>query len=207
MQRLLAPEQRHREAGDDQAGHRDEDALPAERAARREQEAAAGEHPDLVADDLRNVALSELAWLEDVDINGDGTNDDLLPGTTVNAFGRSLDEDELRQLVDSYNQQLAGRPLCCGQTAPRVTLPASYDFYDNFFTQDVRLTHTVPLGPSGARLTLFGEVFNLFNTANLVNYSGNLLDPVGFGQPAGRVTQVFGSGGPRTFQIGMRLNF
>ena len=147
------------------------------------------------------------AWLEDVDINGDGTNDDLLPGSTVNEFGRGLDHEDLRRLVDAYNQQFAGKPLCCAQTAPRVTLPATYDFFDNFFTQDLRITHTLPLGTTGARLILFGEVFNLFNTANLLTYSGNLLEPSTFGQPAGRFSQVFGSGGPRAFQVGMRLSF
>jgi hypothetical protein len=146
------------------------------------------------------------AWLEDVDINGDGTNDDLLPGTRVNQFGRKLDHDDLRKLVDAYNQQLAGSPLCCGQTAPRVTLPASFAFNDTFFTQDVRVTHTLPLN-ARLRLLLFGEVFNLFNTANLVQYSGNLLEPSTFGQPAGRFTQIFGSGGPRAFQLGLRITF
>jgi hypothetical protein len=147
------------------------------------------------------------AWLEDVDINGDGTNDDLLPGSKVNEFGRGLDHEDLRRLVDDYNQQFAGKPLCCAQTAPGVTLPATYDFFDNFFTQDMRITHTLPIGTTGAQLMLFGEVFNLFNTANLVSYSGNLLEPSTFGQPAGRFSQVFGSGGPRAFQIGMRLRF
>jgi NAD(P)-dependent dehydrogenase (short-subunit alcohol dehydrogenase family) len=35
---------------------------------------------------------------------------------------------------------------------------------------------------------------------------GDLLDP-GFGQPTSRVTQVFGSGGPRAFQIAARVSF
>jgi hypothetical protein len=50
-------------------------------------------------------------------------------------------------------------------------------------------------------------VFNLFNTANLMGYSGNLLSPALFGQPGGRFTQVFGSGGPRAFQFGARASF
>ena len=49
-----------------------------------------------------------------------------------------------------------------------------------------------------------GEVFNLFNTANLSGRSGDVL---GFGQPTSRVTQVFGSGGPRAFQIAARVSF
>jgi hypothetical protein len=146
------------------------------------------------------------AWLEDVDLNGDGTNDDLLPGSRANEFGRGLDEGDLRKLVDAYNQQFAGSQLCCGQTAPRVTLPESFAFNDTFFTQDVRVTHTLPLY-ARVRLLVFGEVFNLFNTANLVQYSGNLLEPSTFGQPGGRFTQIFGSGGPRAFQLGARVSF
>jgi hypothetical protein len=146
------------------------------------------------------------AWLEDVDINGDGTHDDLLPGTQVNEFGRALGEEDLQRLVEAYNQQFADMPLCCGQTAPRVRLPDMYAFNDIFFAQDVRLMHTLPLN-ARARLLLFGEVFNLFNTANLVQYSGNLLEPSTFGQPASRFTQIFGSGGPRAFQLGARVSF
>ena len=49
------------------------------------------------------------------------------------------------------------------------------------------------------------EVFNLFNTANLVQYGSNLANPTTFGQPGSRVSQVFGSGGPRALQLGARL--
>ena len=94
-----------------------------------------------------------------------------------------------------------------GQTAPRLTLPADYSFNDSFFTQDLRLSRTFPLGGERARLALFGEVFNLLNTANLVQYSGNIANPTEFGQPSARFTQVFGSGGPRAFQLGLRLSF
>jgi hypothetical protein len=87
-----------------------------------------------------------------------------------------------------------------------MTLPAAYSFVDNFFTQYQRVTRTLALGPS-VRLAVFGEVFNLFNTANLVQYSGNLRNPATFGQPAARFTQIFGSGGPRAFQLGARASF
>jgi hypothetical protein len=145
-------------------------------------------------------------WFEDVDINGDGTNDDLLPGTQVNEFGRGLGEEDLQRLVEGYNQRFADRALCCGQMAPRVTLPTAYAFNDNFFTSDVRITHTLSLDER-VRLLMFGEAFNLFGTANLVQYSGNLLERSTFGQPAGRFTQIFGSGGPRAFQLGARVSF
>jgi hypothetical protein len=147
------------------------------------------------------------AWLEDVDINGDGTNDDLLPGTKVNQFGRGLNKEDLQRLVEQYDQEFAGKTLCCKQRAPRVTLPDTYAFNDRFFTQDLRVTHTVPLGNPRVRLRVFAEIFNVFNTANLVQYSGNLLERARFGQPGARFTQIFGSGGPRAVQFGARLNF
>jgi hypothetical protein len=57
------------------------------------------------------------------------------------------------------------------------------------------------------RFVLFGEVFNLLNTANLIQYSGNIADTAAFGQPGARSSQVFGSGGPRAFQLGARISF
>ena len=148
------------------------------------------------------------AWLEGVDLDGDGTRSDLLPGTTVNAFNRGLDRADLIRLVDLYNQQRAGQSLCCGQARARpITLPSAYGFFDGFFTQDLRITRTLALGGQGVRLAVFGEVFNLLNTANLVQFSGNLLNPTTFGQPVARFTQIFGSGGPRAFQLGAKVRF
>ncbi len=146
-------------------------------------------------------------YLSGIDFNGDGTRDDLLSGTRVNQFNRGLNEDDLARLVEHYNQEVAGRLTPTGQTAPPLTLPADYSFGDGFFTQDLRLSRTFTLGSERFRLVLFGEVFNLFNTANLVGYGGNLTNPAEFGQPGGRLTQVFGSGGPRAFQFGMRISF
>ena len=53
---------------------------------------------------------------------------------------------------------------------------------------------------------LIGEAFNLYNAANLSGYSGDLTNPA-FGQPTSRFTQVFGSGGPRAFQLAARVSF
>jgi hypothetical protein len=147
------------------------------------------------------------AYLSGVDFNGDGTVNDLLPGTTINQFGRGLDRDDLARLVSAYNDQYANRTTAGGQKAPPVTLPDNYAFDDNSFTLDLRLTRTMLVGGTRMRLLLFAEVFNLLNAANLVQYSGNLANPATFGQPGGRVGQVFGSGGPRAVQVGARLNF
>ena len=148
-----------------------------------------------------------LAYVGGIDFNGDGTRNDLLPGTKVNQFNRGLGKGDLVKLVESYNQNFAGKLIVSGQIAPSLTLPPSYSFDDNFFTQDLRLSRTFRLAGERVRLIVLGEVFNLLNVANLVDFSANLRDPVSFGQPAARFTQVFGSGGPRAFQFGARLSF
>jgi hypothetical protein len=137
------------------------------------------------------------AFVQGKDFNLDGTTNDLLPGSSVNQFGRSLDKSDLVRLVDEYNLRYA----------PALELPASYEFDDAFFTQDVRISRSFRLGRGPARLLLLFEVFNLLNTANLVGYSGNLSNARFFGQPTARFTQVFGSGGPRAAQLGARVSF
>jgi len=57
------------------------------------------------------------------------------------------------------------------------------------------------------KLSVFAEMFNVFNIANLGGYSGTLNNPATFGQPTQRASQVFGSGGPRALQIGARVSF
>ena len=145
------------------------------------------------------------AYIGVPDLNCDGTVNDLLPGSTINAFGRSLDKSDLVRLVSDYNAHGAGRRTVCGQLVRGIPdLPATYEFDDTFFTVDVRLTRTLALGRQ--RLLMLAEAFNLLNTANLVQYGGNLLTSQ-FGQPGARFTQIFGSGGPRAFQLGARVSF
>lgn len=147
------------------------------------------------------------AFLSGVDFNGDGTSSDLLPGTTVNQLNRGISVEELDRVLQRYNRDFAGRRTAGGQIAPSLTLPAKYSFNDNYFTQDLRVSRTFSFGGKRLRLSLFGEVFNLFNTANLLDYSGNIANPASFGQPTRRFDQVFGSGGPRAFQLGSRISF
>ena len=122
-----------------------------------------------------------------IDFNGDGTQNDLLPGSTVNQFNRGLGKDDLARLVENYNHEFAGKLTASGQIAPRITLPANFSFNDNFFTQDLRLSRSFSLKNEQVRLILFGEMFNLLNTANLIQYSGNISDPSSFGHPAASV--------------------
>ena len=83
---------------------------------------------------------------------------------------------------------------------------------DNFSSQDVRLTKTFSYRER-YKLSIFAEGFNILNIANLGGYSSNLdqVTPTNqnftFGQPTSRAGQVFGSGGPRAFQLGGRIQF
>jgi hypothetical protein len=141
------------------------------------------------------------------DFNDDGTSNDLLPGTRVNQFGRELDRDDLVRLVDAYNRDYVNRVFKVGGNALPIQLPASFEFNDNFFTADLRVGRSFTLGPGGWRLTAFVEVFNLFNTQNFTTYGSDLSNSVTFGQPNAGFSQVFGSGGPRAAQLGVRLGF
>ena len=60
--------------------------------------------------------------------------------------------------------------------------------------------------PRALRASVIGEVFNLYNNANLTGHGGDLTSAE-FGQPTSRATQVFGSGGPRAFQLVLRVSF
>lgn len=99
-------------------------------------------------------------------------------------------------------------------------------FSDTFDSLDLRLAKTFKLGPR-ATVDALVECFNVFNVTNVLgttttNYSGysNVLvrdsdDPTSsgylrsssFGQPVTTAGGVFGSGGPRAFQFGLRVGF
>lgn len=140
-----------------------------------------------------------------IDFNGDGTTGDLLPGTTVGQFNRGLGRADLARLVDQFNQTYAGKPDPHARIIPRVTLPGSYSLDHGYQSLDLRLSRTFAFREMW-RLSLIGEVFNLYNAANLSGYSSDLTSPA-FGQPTTRFTQLFGSGGPRAFQLVVRFSF
>ena len=141
-----------------------------------------------------------------VDFFGSGIDGAPLPGMGGSLFNRGLDKSDLVRLVNAYNQTYAGKPgPNKSQTFPAITLPQNYDFGHNFNSQDLRLTKTFDWRER-YHLQIFGEVFNLFNIANLGGYSNNLLNPA-FGQPTSRAGNIFGTGGPRAFQLGARFSF
>lgn len=111
-----------------------------------------------------------------------------------------------------------------GQLLPLVR--DNVRFNDSFSSFDLRLSKVFRFGDK-ARLEPMMEVFNLFNVTNIlgvsnVNYSGfsnvlirdssNANDPgflrsSSFGAPITTAGGVFGSGGPRAFQIAAKFSF
>lgn len=141
----------------------------------------------------------------DSDLNGDGTNNDLLPGTSFNTANRDISASQLRQLVDQYNTQFAGRPAPRGGTFPTLTLPSDFDLGDSFQSYDLSLSKEFNIIGERLKLKLIGEAYNIFNISNRTGFSGRIDN--GFGQPTGKANPIFGLGGPRIFQIGGRLSF
>ena len=141
-----------------------------------------------------------------VDLDGDGTTTTQIPGVSYNCFNRGCDKADLAAAVTAFNTQYAGKRDARGQTIPTLALPTDYEFGDSFSSQDLRVTKTFNFA-STQKLAVFVEVFNVFNVANLGGYSFNLNNTATFGLPTNRASQVFGSGGPRAFQVGGRFTF
>jgi hypothetical protein len=165
-----------------------------------------------------------------VDLSGTGTFLTYLPGTTPGALGRSIKTAaDLNAIITTYNASIPTRGVACGADSPTgrcdlfgdaieriVPLPAGTPVGgDSLISQDVRLTKTFQFTES-VKLDLIGEVFNLFNIANYRDEANvnQVLDVEGtpatgrsFLLPAGRGTNVFGTGGPRAFQFAAKLRF
>lgn len=145
-----------------------------------------------------------------VDLDGDGLDVSFLPGWNVP--DRKPTKERLEAGVAAWNAaypDLANgqRPRTSrNQTIPKLVLPASYSFGENFLSQDVRATKVFVFGER-YKLSVFAEGFNIFNIANLGGISSTLNNPASFGLPTSRAGQVFGSGGPRAFQVGARISF
>jgi hypothetical protein len=145
--------------------------------------------------------------IANLDLDGDGTTTTPIPGVDHNCFNRGCGRDDLAEAVAAFNQRYAGTRDARGQAIAALSLPAEYELGDSFSSQDLRITKTFNLGGQQTKLAVFMEVFNLFNVANLGNFAFNLSNAATFGQPTTRASQVFGSGGPRAFQLGGRLTF
>lgn len=144
-----------------------------------------------------------------VDLDGDGLDTSFLPGWI--APDRKPTRERLEAAVAAWNAAYPDLPngqrprTSRNQVIPRLALPAEYSFGENFFSQDLRLTKVFLFGER-YKVSVFGEGFNIFNIANLGGIS-SAVNSAGFGVPTSRAGQVFGSGGPRAFQLGARFSF
>ena len=144
-----------------------------------------------------------------------------VPALQRNAGGRQFSgAGELNAFITSLNRSGG----VSGVLLPLV--PESARFGDAFSSVDLRVTRPFRIG-ARARIEPALEVFNLFDTANIlgvsnVNYSGysnvlvrdsdvpgtaGYLRSSSFGQPVSTAGGVFGSGGPRAMQLAARLTF
>jgi hypothetical protein len=149
------------------------------------------------------------------DLDGDGISTTILPGATFRGFGRNISESELRSLVNQFNTTfptaVTGLRTARNQVILPIVLPDNFDNGDYFVSQDFRLTRLIRFREE-VQLQVIGEVFNLFNVSNLGGYGGtfNQFDAGGqptFGTPSNRAGGVFGTGGPRAFQLAARFSF
>ena len=141
-----------------------------------------------------------------VDLDGDGTTSEPLPGLSWNCINRSCGKTELAKAVADWNTKYLGKTDARGQAIPQLTLPANYEFGDNFSSQDIRISKKFTF-KENYKISVFAEVFNVFNIANLGGYNFTINSGGAFGQASSRAGQVFGSGGPRAVQLGARFEF
>ena len=171
------------------------------------------------------------------DLTGDGTVGDVLTGTNIGSFGRSVKLDDLNQVIGNFNNNVAqsltpagqalvdaglfttAQLLALGATVqPIAPAPAGQVGLDPFKTVDLRLSYVyrrerLEIEPSIS-------VYNLFNFANFDGPS-QPLSGVLTGQALslnGTTSQtrtnriglgsgVFALGAPRIFEWGVRFSF
>lgn len=170
-----------------------------------------------------------------VDLSRTGTFQSYLPGTATGSVGRSANSvGALNALITAYNASiptlgdncgLANSPTGrCDSTFPTffdpivrlALLPAGTQIGgDSVISQDLRLTKTFSFNER-LKLDLIGEVFNVFNIANLTYPGAITLAEEGTTAdeirrlvhgPTARTSSVFGTGGPRAFQFAAKFRF
>ena len=163
----------------------------------------------------------------DADLSGTGTFLTYLPGTGPGGLGRSIkNAEDLNTHIMAYNANISSFGVDCGGDSPTgrcdvfgdplerlELLPVNTPIGgDSLISQDLRLTKRIRF-TENTSLDLIGEVFNLFNVANYRDEANvnQVLDVEGHGgsflAPISRATSVFGTGGPRAFQFGLKFRF
>lgn len=119
------------------------------------------------------------------DFNGDGTTGDILPGTNIGSFGRSVTPGNINRYIDAYNTKYAGQLTPAGQAlvtagvltaselqqlgavAPQVAdAPAGQVGMGGLFTADLGVTYIAKIRES---LTLQPSI-TFYNVTNSQNF-------------------------------------
>jgi hypothetical protein len=182
------------------------------------------------------------AQIFQTDFTGDGTVGDLLPGTNIGSFGRSVTPRNINHYILAYNNKYAGNLTPAGQAlvtaglftqsqlqslgavAPAVALASGQQVgMGGLFFADLGLTYVLRIRE---RLTLQPSL-TFYNVTNSQNYDegsnvlSGILQTVGavssgsansttYGQRTTHVTLgsgVYGQGGPRVIEFGLKLTF
>jgi hypothetical protein len=173
----------------------------------------------------------------DVDLSGTGTFLTYLPGTGPGGLGRSIkNAGDLNTHILTFNANIQNFGVPCEDVdsesstgrcdafgdpiEPIALLPLDAPVGgDSLISQDLRVTKRIRF-TENTSLDLMGEVFNLFNVANYRDEAnvvqvldvanslgGDFSGGRSFLAPASRATSVFGTGGPRAFQFGVKFRF
>jgi hypothetical protein len=169
-----------------------------------------------------------------VDLSRTGTFTSYLPGTGEGSLGRSVKSvGELNAIITAFNASIPTLGDNCGADSPTGRCDSNFPGFgdpivrlallpertqiggDSVISQDLRLTKTFSFNET-LKLDLIGEVFNVFNIANLTypaaitlaeeGESPDVIRSVVHG-PTARTTSVFGTGGPRAFQFAAKFRF
>ena len=150
-----------------------------------------------------------------------------LPLLPRNALGREVrNSNQLNAVIDRWNALPACPPSngTCNEGGALAHVPGNVNYFSPFSSLDLRLRKVFSLR-EGVSLHLIGEGFNLFNQVNVrgtsnANFAGRNIsiasassfqqpNPVqaNFFQPVSTAGGFFGSGGPRSFQFAVRMEF
>jgi hypothetical protein len=169
-----------------------------------------------------------------VDLSRTGTFSSYLPGSGEGTLGRSAKSvAAVNALITAFNASIPTLGDDCGADSPTGRCDSNFPGFgdpivrlallpegtqigsDSVISQDIRLTKTFSFSER-LKLDLIGEVFNVFNIANLSYPSAITLSEEGTSPeeirfvnhgPFARATSVFGTGGPRAFQFAAKFRF
>jgi hypothetical protein len=169
-----------------------------------------------------------------VDLSRTGTFQSYLPATGEGSLGRGVQNAAgLNAIINAFNVSIPHLGDDCGSDSPTGRCDSNFPGFgdpivplallpegtqiggDSLISQDIRLTKTFSFNEN-LKLDLIGEVFNVFNIANLTYPTAITLAEEGTSPdvvrnvvhgPTARTTSVFGTGGPRAFQFAAKFRF